>query len=131
MTIKDETQDELDEYRLYFVKQENGPRRRVQHGDITLHGVLERLAPDGRVIAKTKLGSIDLESLEYDSVSDRDEFWRISDLYINHFHIPIEAADLICDCLSQVVRPVTEGEIALYYGCGNKLRETMRVETGV
>jgi hypothetical protein len=115
-----------DEYKLYFVKQENGPRRRIQHGDVTLHGVLERLAPDGRVIAKTPLGRIDVAALEYDSVSDRDEFWKISDLYINLFDMPTEAAELIRECLSQVVKPVTESEVELYYGCGNRLRETFR-----
>lgn len=124
MTIK----DEQDEYKLYFVKQLNGPRRRVQHGDVTLHGVLEKLAPDGRVIAKTKLGSIDIETLAYDSVSDRDQFWRISELYLNHFRVPIEAADLICDCLSQVVRPVTESEVALYYGYDGCVRDTMSAD---
>lgn len=112
-----------DEYKLYFVKQQNGPRRRVQHGDVTLHGVLEKLAQDGRVIAKTPLGRIDVAALEYDSVSDRDEFWKITDLYINLFRVPPEAADLICECLSQVVRPVTESEVASYYCCGGRLRE--------
>jgi hypothetical protein len=106
-----------DEYKLYFVEQQNGPRRRVQHGDVTLHGVLEKLAPDGRVIAKTPLGRIDVASLDYESVSDRDEFWKISDLYINLFDMPTEAAELIREYLSQVVKPVTESEMIFHY-CG-------------
>lgn len=106
-----------DEYRLYFVEQQNGPRRRVEHGDVTLHGVLEKVAPDGHVIDKTGLGRIDVAALAYDSVSDRDEFWKITDLYINLFRVPPEATDLICECLSQVVKPVTESEMLSYY-CG-------------
>ena len=115
-----------DEYVLYFVEQQNGPRRRVEHGDITLHGVLEKVAPDGNVIEKTGLGRIDVSALAFDSVSDRDEFWKISDLYINLFDMPTEAAELIRECLSQVVRPVTESEVASYYGCGGRLHDTMR-----
>ena len=112
-----------DEYVLYFVEQQNGPRRRVEHGDITLHGVLEKVAPDGNVIEKTGLGRIDVAALAYDSVSDRDEFWKITDLYINLFRVSPEATDLICECLSQVVRPVTEREVASYYGCDGCVRE--------
>src|SRR5665647_549191 len=106
-----------DEYKLYFVEQQNGPRRRVQHGDVTLHGVLEKLAPDGGVVAKTPLGRIDVAALDYESVSDRDEFWKMSDLYINLFDMPTEAAELIRECLSQVVKPVTESEMIFHY-CG-------------
>jgi hypothetical protein len=106
-----------DEYKLYFVEQQNGPRRRVEHGDVTLHGVMEKLAPDGDVIAKTGLGRIDVAALAFDSVKDRDEFWKISDLYINLFDMPTEAAELIREYLSQVVKPVTESEMLSYY-CG-------------
>src|SRR5665647_58440 len=117
MTTRNKEEITNDEYRLSFVEQQNGPRRRVQHGDVTLHGVLEKLAPDGGVIAKTPLGRIDVASLEYESVSDRDEFWKMSDLYINLFNMPTEAAELIRECLSQVVKPVTESEMISYY-CG-------------
>jgi hypothetical protein len=106
-----------DEYNLYFVEQQNGPRRRVEHGDVTLHGVLEKVAPDGHVIDKTGLGRIDVAALAFDSVSDRDEFWKISDLYINLFDMPTEAAELIREYLSQVVKPVTESEMIFHY-CG-------------
>ena len=106
-----------DEYRLSFVEQQNGPRRRVEHGDVTLHGVLEKVAPDGDVIEKTGLGRIDVAALGFDSVQDRDEFWKISDLHINLFNMPTEAAELIRECLSQVVKPVTESEMIFHY-CG-------------
>jgi hypothetical protein len=113
------------EYRLYFVRQQNGPRRRIQHGNVTLHGVLEKRTPNGRVLDKTRLGSIDLEALEYDFVRDRDEFWRVTDLYLNLFDVPPEAADEICEYLSQVVRPITEHEAASHFGYSDQLRETM------
>jgi len=113
------------EYRLHFVRQQNGPRRRIQHGNVTLHGVLEKRTPKGRVLDKTRLGSIDLEALEYDLVKDRNEFWRMTDLCLNSFDVPPEAADEICEYLSQVVRPITEQEAASYYGCSDQLRETM------
>jgi hypothetical protein len=114
------------EYRLRFVRQQNGPRRRTQHGSITLHGVLEKRTQNGRLLDRTRLGSIDLEALEYDLVKDRDEFWRVTDLYLNAFDVPPEAADEICGYLSQVVRPITELEAA-HYGCNDQLRETMSV----
>jgi hypothetical protein len=113
------------EYRLHFVRQQNGPRRRVQHGNVTLHGVLEKRTSKGRVLDKTRIGSIDLEALEYDLVKDRNEFWRVTDLYLNLFNVPPEAADEICEYLSQIVRPVTEQEAASYFGCSDQLRETM------
>ena len=106
-----------DEYKLYFIEQQNGTRRRVQHGDVTLHGVLEKLAPDGHVLDKTGIGRIDVAALAFDSVPDRDEFWKISDLYINLFNMPTEAAELIREYLSQVVKPVTESEMFSHY-CG-------------
>ena len=112
------------EYRLHFLRQQNGPRRRVQHGNVTLHGVLEKRTQNGRLLDQTRLGSIDLEALEYDLVKDRDEFWRVTDLYLNLFDVPPEAADEICSYLSQVVRPITEHEAASNYGCSNQLRET-------
>jgi len=114
------------EYRVRFEREENGPQRRVRHGAITLHAVVEKLTPNGCVRDKTRLGSIDLEALEYDLVKDRNEFWRVTDLYLNLFDVPPEAADVVCEYLSQVVRPVTESEAALYCDCGDRLRETMR-----
>lgn len=114
------------EYRVRFVREDNGPQRRVRHGAITLHAVVEKLTPNGRVRDKTRLGSIDLEALEYDLVKDRNEFWHVTDLYLNLFDVPPEAADVVCEYLSQVVRPVTESEAALYCDCGGRLRETMR-----
>ncbi|MGZ8892596.1 MAG: hypothetical protein ACXW1R_06625 [Halobacteriota archaeon] len=113
------------EYRLRFVRQQNGPRRRVQHGNVTLHGVLEKRTPNGRILAETRLGSIDIEALEYDLVRDRDEFWRVTDLYLNLFDVPPEAADEVCEYLSQIVRPITEREAASYYGRSDQLRETI------
>jgi len=112
------------EYRLHFSRQHNSPRRQVQHGKVTLHGVLEKRAPDGRLIDKTRLGSIDLKALEYDLVKDRDEFWRVTDLYLGIFKVPPEVADAICEYLSQVVRPITESEAASHAGCSEQLRET-------
>jgi len=114
------------EYRVRFVREENGPRRWVRHGAITLHAVVEKRTPNGRVREKTRLGSIDLEALEYDLVKDRDEFWRVTDLYLGLFEIPTDAADIVCQYLSQVVRPLTESEAASHYDCGGRLRETMR-----
>jgi hypothetical protein len=110
------------EYRVRFVREENGPRRRVRHGAITLHAVVEKRTPNGRVCDKTRLGSIDLEALEYGLVRDRDEFWRVTDLYLNLFDVPPEAADVVCQYLSQVVRPVTESEAASHYNCSGRLR---------
>jgi hypothetical protein len=112
-------------YRLYFERQQNGPQRRVLHGRVTLHGVLEKRTPKGRVIDKTRLGSIDLEALEYNLVKDRDEFWRVTDLYLNLFKVPHEVADEICEYLSQVVKPITENEASSYYGRRGRLREPM------
>ncbi len=112
-----------EEYRARFVQQFNGPRRRVRHGDVTLHVALEKWV-NGRVVDKTRLGSIDLDML--DSVNDRDEFWKITDLYLSLFDIPTEAADMVCAHLSQVVKPVTEREVASFYCYGSQLRETMR-----
>ena len=114
------------EYRVRFVREENSPRRRVRHGAITLHAVVEKRTPNGRVRDKTRLGSIDLEALEYDLVKDRDDFWRVTDLYLGLFEIPTDEADAVCQYLSQVVRPVTESEAASHYDCGGRLRETMR-----
>jgi len=113
------------EYRLHFVRQQNSPRRRVKHRKVTLHGVLEKQTPKGRVLDKTRLGSIDLEALEYNLVKDRDEFWRMTDIYLTLFDVPPEAADEICEYLSQVVRPITEQEAASHYGSSDQLRETM------
>ncbi len=113
------------EYRVRFVREENGPRRRVRHGAITLHAVVEKRTPNGRVRDKTRLGSIDLEALEYDLVRDRDEFWRVTDLYLTLFDVPPDAADEVCEYLSRVVRPITEHEAASYYGYSDRLRETM------
>jgi hypothetical protein len=110
------------EYRVRFVREENGPRRRVRHGAITLHAVVEKRTPNGRVRDKTRLGSIDLEALEYDLVKDRDDFWRVTDLYLGLFEIPTDEADVICQYLSRVVRPVTESEAASHYDCGGGLR---------
>jgi hypothetical protein len=107
------------EYRVHFVRQQNSTRRRVKHGNITLRGVLEKRTPKGRVLDKTPLGSIDLEALEYDLVKDRDEFWRVTDLFLNLFDVPPEVADEICEYLSQVVRPITEQEAASYYTCSD------------
>lgn len=112
-----------EEYRARFVQQHNGPRRRARHGDATLHAVLERWS-NGRVVEKTRLGSIDVDML--DSVNDRDEFWKITDLYLSQFDIPTEAADMVCSHLSETVKPVTEREVATYHDCGVRLRETMR-----
>jgi hypothetical protein len=112
-----------EEYRARFVQRFNGPRRQVRHGDVTLHVVLEKRS-NGRIVDKTRLGSIDLDML--DSVNDRDEFWKITDLYLSLFDIPTEAADMVCAHLSQVVKPVTEREVASYFGCGDRLRDTMR-----
>jgi len=114
------------EYRVQFVRQENSPQRRIRHGAITLRAVIEKRTPNGRVIDKTRLGSIDLDALEYDSVSDREEFWRVTDLYLDLFDIPNDAADVVCAYLSQVVKPVTECEGSAEYGCGARLRETKR-----
>lgn len=114
------------EYRVHFVRQENGPRRRIRHGAITLHAVIEKRTPNGRVLDKTRLGSIDLDALEYDFVRDREEFWRVTDLYLDLLDMPNDAADVVCAYLSQVVKPVTECEGSADYGCGSRLRETMR-----
>ena len=114
------------EYRVHFVRQENGPRRRIRHGAITLHAVIEKRTPNGRVLDKTRLGSIDLDALEYDFVRDREEFWRVTDLYLDLLDMPNDAADVVCAYLSQVVKPVTECEGSADYGCGGRLRETMR-----
>ncbi len=114
------------EYRVQFVRQENGPRRRLRHGAITLHAVIEKRTPKGRVLDKTRLGSIDIDALEYDFVSDREEFWRVTDLYLDLFDMPNEAADVVCAYLSEVVKPVTEREASADYGCRGRLRETMR-----
>jgi hypothetical protein len=113
-----------EEYRARFEQQFNGPRRRGRHGDVTLRAVIEKRL-NGRVVDKTRLGSIDLDML--DSVNDRDEFWKITDLYLSLFDIPTEAADMVCAHLSQVVKPVTEREVASYYDCRYWLRETLRV----
>ncbi|MGA7471078.1 MAG: hypothetical protein WBW25_09655 [Halobacteriota archaeon] len=110
------------EYRFHFERQQNGPRRQVRHGNVTLHGVLEKRTPNGRLIDKTRLGSIDLEGLEYDLVKDRDEFWRMTDLYLNVFDVPPEAAEEVCEYLSRVVRPITESEAASHYACSGRLR---------
>jgi len=113
------------EYRLHFVRQQNSPRRQVRHGNVTLHGVLEKWTPHGRLLDKTRLGSIDLEGLEYDVAKDRDEFWRTADLCLNLFDVPAEVADKICEYLSRVVRPLSESEAASLYACNGRLRETM------
>ena len=113
----------LKEYRVQFVQQFNGTRRRVRHGDVTLRATLEKRL-NGRVVDKTRLGSIDLDML--DNVNDRDEFWKITDLYLSLFDIPTEAVDMVCAHLSQAVKPVTEREAATYCECGVRLRETMR-----
>jgi hypothetical protein len=113
-----------DEYCVKFVKQENGLRRRIQHGDITLHAVIEKRTPAGRIFDKSRLGSIDSAALEFGIIRDRDEFWRITDLYLTLFDIPTDAADVVCSYLSQIVRPVSESEAASYYGYGERLRET-------
>ena len=113
------------EYRFHFVRQRNSPQRQVRHGNVTLHGVLEKRTPSGRLLDKTRLGSIDLEGLEYDLAKDRDEFWRTTDLYLNLFDMPAEAADEVCEYLSQVVRPISESEAASLYACSGRLRETM------
>jgi hypothetical protein len=63
-----------------------------------------------------------------DSVNERDEFWKITDLYLSLFDIPTEAADMVCAHLSQIVKPVTEREVASYYDCAVRLRETMRAQ---
>jgi hypothetical protein len=112
-----------EEYRARFVQQFNGPRRQVRHGDVTLRAVIEKRL-NGRVVDKTRLGSIDLDMLE--SVNDRDEFWKVTDLYLSQFDIPTEAVDMVCAHLSQIVKPVTEREVASYYDCSVRLRETMR-----
>jgi len=112
-----------EEYRARFVQQFNGPQRQVRHGDVTLRAVIEKRL-NGRVVDKTRLGSIDLDMLE--SVNDRDEFWKVTDLYLSQFDIPTEAVDMVCAHLSQIVKPVTEREVASYYDCGVRLRETMR-----
>src|SRR5659263_777626 len=82
-----------EEYRARFVQQFNGPRRQVRHGDVTLRALIEKRL-NGRVGDKTRLGSIDLEMLE--SVNDRDEFWKVTDLYLSQFDIPTEAVDMVC-----------------------------------
>ena len=46
-----------------------------------------------------------------ESVNDRDEFWRLTDLYLSQFDIPTEVADMVCSYLSQIVKPVTEREV--------------------
>ncbi|MGZ4863306.1 MAG: hypothetical protein ACXV5H_00855 [Halobacteriota archaeon] len=112
-----------EEYRARFVQQFNGPRRQDRHGDVTLRVVIEKRL-NGRIVDKTRLGSIDLDMLE--SVNDRDEFWKVTDLCLSQFEIPIEAADMVCAHLSQIVRPVTEREVASYCDCSVRLRETMR-----
>ncbi|MGZ4864223.1 MAG: hypothetical protein ACXV5H_01000 [Halobacteriota archaeon] len=113
----------LEEYRVHFVQQFNGERRRDRHGNVTLHVAIEKRL-NGRVVDKARLGSIDLDML--DSVNDRYEFWKITDLYLRLLDIPTEVADMICAHLSQVVKPITEREVASYYGCSVRLRETMR-----
>src|SRR5665647_3988326 len=75
-----------EEYRARFVQRFNGPRRQVRHGDVTLHVVLEKRL-NGRIVDKTRLGSIDLDML--DSVNDRDEFWKITDLYLSLFDLSL------------------------------------------
>jgi hypothetical protein len=105
-----------EEYRARFVQQFNGPRRQVRHGDVTLRAVIEKRL-NGRVVDKTRLGSIDL---------DMHEFWKVTDLYLSQFDIPTEAVDMVCAHLSQIVKPVTEREVASYYDCSVRLRETMR-----
>ena len=117
------------EYRVQFVREENGPRRRIRHGAVTLRAVLEKRTQNGRVLDKTRLGSIDLDALEYDFVSDREEFWRVTDLYLDLFGMPNDAADVVCAYLSQVVKPVTECEASADHGCGGRLRETMRPDS--
>jgi hypothetical protein len=117
------------EYRVQFEKQENGPRRRIRHGAVTLRAVLEKRAPNGRILDKTRLGSIDVDALEYDFVSNREEFWRVTDLYLALFDIPNDAADVVCAYLAQVVKPVTECEASADYGCGGRLRETLRPDS--
>jgi hypothetical protein len=112
-----------EEYRVRFVQQLNGARRRDRHGDVTLHAAIEKRL-NGRIVDKARLGSIDLDMLE--SVNDRDEFWKITDLYLSLLDVPTEAADMICAHLSQVVKPVTERDVASNCDCGVRLRETMR-----
>ncbi len=117
------------EYRVHFVKQENGPQRRIRHGAVTLRAVIEKRTPNGRVLDKMRLGSIDVDALEYDVVSDREEFWRVTDLYLDLFDMPNDAADVVCAYLSQVVKPVTECEASADNDCGGQLRETMRPDS--
>ncbi len=112
-----------EEYRARFIQKLNGPRRQVRHGDVTLCAVIEKRLK-GRLVDKTRLGSIDLDMLE--SVNDRDEFWKVTDLYLSQFEIPTATADMICAHLSQIVKPVTEREVASFYDYGVRLRETMR-----
>ena len=69
-----------EEYRVRFVQQLNGARRRDRLGFITLHAAIEKRLK-GRIVDKARLGSNDLDML--DSVSDRDEFWKITDLYLS------------------------------------------------
>ena len=114
------------EYRVQFVKQENGPRRRSRHGAITLYAEIEKRTRNGRVLDKTRLGSIDVCALEYDIVSEREEFWRVTDLYLNLFDIPNDAAEAVCAYLSRVVKPITEREALACYGLDGQLRETKR-----
>ena len=76
-----------------------------------------------------RLGSIDVDALEYDVVSDREEFWRVTDLYLDLFDMPNDAADVVCAYLSQVVKPVTECEASADNDCGGRLRETMRPDS--
>ena len=76
-----------------------------------------------------RLGSIDVDALEYDVVSDRKEFWRVTDLYLDLFDMPNDAADVVCAYLSQVVKPVTECEASEDNDCGGRLRETMRPDS--
>lgn len=114
------------EYHVRFEKQENGPRRQIRHGAVTLHAVIEKRTPNGRVLDKTRLGSIDRDALEYDFVTDREEFWRVTDLYLDLIDMPNDAADVVCAYLSQVVKPVTECEASADYSCSGRLRETMR-----
>jgi hypothetical protein len=68
-----------EEYRVRFVQQLNGARRRDRHGYVTLlHAAIEKRLK-GRIVDKARLGSNDLDML--DSVNDRDEFWKIIDSY--------------------------------------------------
>ena len=41
------------EYRVHFVKQENGPQRRIRHGAVTLRAVIEKRTPNGCVLDKS------------------------------------------------------------------------------